>query len=49
LHKLSNDKDENIRAAVAKNPDTPQDILEKLSKDEHEDVRKIVSEHPTRS
>jgi len=46
LYTLSKDEDENVRAAVAKNPKISLDILKTLAKDENEDVRDVVAEHP---
>ena len=45
LEKLSDDKDR-VRLAVAKNPSTPDYILEKLSDDEYWRVRKSVANNP---
>ena len=45
LHTLSREKDENIRGAVAKNPNTPREVLIALAKDT-EYVRRGVARNP---
>ena len=46
LHILSREKDENIRGAVAKNPNTPREVLTALSGDSWEYVRSFVARNP---
>jgi hypothetical protein len=46
LHTLSREKDENIRGAVAKNPNTPREVLTALSGDSWDYVRSFVARNP---
>ena len=46
LHTLSREKDENIRGAVAKNPNTPREVLTALAGDEYVYARIAVAKNP---
>ena len=43
LRKLAEDKDEDVRCRVAKNPNIPAEILRKLAEDDDEEVRRRVA------
>ena len=45
LEKLAEDKDENVRKAVAENVNTPVSLLEKLAGDKDEEVRNAAAEN----
>ena len=40
---------ENMRKYLAKNPKTPQNVLDKLATDGDEEIRKLVAENPNTS
>ena len=48
LRELSTHRDKAVRAAVARNPSAPTDLLERLAADKHYLVRFAVAENPSR-
>jgi hypothetical protein len=43
---LAEDEDEDVRWAIAKHPDLPEDLKYKLGDDDHESVRMAIAERP---